>query len=256
MRVRNVSLLVAAAGMLAASTANADLIGQVTVKAFNADVVGQQIGNDFTATVTGEWVNGRLIWNWSGEATFGNDTNSENNAKLTEIGLDLFADPIVNSNFNVSAGAFNTTFVIDSVILAFPTIGAVEAVGRASAQIGVTASVGLGTPGVTLTGLQSGGSAYSAFFNAPPSPTGPSGSLFSNLITGGTTGGSFSYTGSTGLGYMPLGVAVNDISSQFRFSLSAFDRAAGSSTFEVIPAPGTLALLGLGGLVAGRRRRA
>lgn len=254
MRVRTVSLLVAAAGMLAASTANADLLGMVSVKAFNADTNGQ-IGDAFTAQVTGEWVNGHLIWNWSGEASFGSDSNPNNNAKLTEIGLDLFADPIVNSNFNVSAGAFNTTFVIDSVILAFPTIGAAEAYGRASAQIGVTASVGLGAPGVTLTGLQSGGTAYAAYFNAPPSPTGPSGSLFSNLITGGFSAGSTSYTASTGLGYLPLGVDANDISSQFRFSLSAFDRAAGSSTFEVIPAPGTLALLGLGGLVAGRRRR-
>ena len=50
--------------------------------------------------------------------------------------------------------------------------------------------------------------------------------------------------------------AVSDISSRFSFTLSANDIASGTSIFTVvIPSPGSAALLGLGGLVAIRRRR-
>jgi hypothetical protein len=45
------------------------------------------------------------------------------------------------------------------------------------------------------------------------------------------------------------------MSAQFSFMLSAFDAASGTSNYQIVPAPGALALLGLGGLAATRRRR-
>jgi MYXO-CTERM domain-containing protein len=42
---------------------------------------------------------------------------------------------------------------------------------------------------------------------------------------------------------------------QWSFTLSPFTAATASATVTIIPAPGALALLGLGGLIAGRRRR-
>jgi uncharacterized protein (TIGR03382 family) len=85
---------------------------------------------------------------------------------------------------------------------------------------------------------------------------------FVNLISGGTVGvapgGSTSFTGNNASfpGYDALpGGSADDMQSQFKFSLSRFDRAVGTSTYEIIPAPGAAAMLGLAGLFAGRRRR-
>jgi MYXO-CTERM domain-containing protein len=45
------------------------------------------------------------------------------------------------------------------------------------------------------------------------------------------------------------------MSARYRFSLTANDEASGTSSFEIVPAPGAIALLGMGGLLAARRRR-
>lgn len=163
-------------------------------------------------------------------------------------------DPVVTATFNVSAGLSNSSFTVNSSILSFDAIP--DAIGRATAAITVTDSATFGTRGqVALWGLF-GGKAYSALYNG-------TGNTFANLVSGGTytvpQGTTYSYFEETPLytdpNYLPVGATVTDIRSQFKFTLSSGDRAAGTSAFEIIPAPGAATLLGLGGLLAGRRRR-
>lgn len=198
--------------------------------------------------------------NWftlnGGARIFGN--NSENDASLEGLRVGFREDPVVTANFNVAAGVFNTTFTITSTLLTFPTITNGEAI--ATAAISVTDSATFGDVGsVTLTGLQGGGNAFTTRFNNNTLPF-----TFADIVPGGTVssptisaGGTHVFVGQSAS--FPLfdlvPGSVDDMQSQFKFSLSRFDRAAGTSTFEIIPAPGAFALLGLGGLVAARRRR-
>jgi hypothetical protein len=53
-----------------------------------------------------------------------------------------------------------------------------------------------------------------------------------------------------------VGPALNaTIGLQFRFTLSAGDSVSFSSLFNVVPAPGAIALLGAAGCISSRRRR-
>lgn len=166
-------------------------------------------------------------------------------------------DPMVVANFNVAAGIMNTNFTItSSLVSGFGTILNGEAI--ASAAISVTDSATFGDRGfVSLTGLQPGSNAYSARFNNLATPV-----TFVDLISSGSfsgiPAGSTRVFDGASVGfplYQSVPGAVTDIQSQFSFTLSRFDRAAGTSTFEIIPAPGAVGLLALGGLIAGRRRR-
>ena len=60
---------------------------------------------------------------------------------------------------------------------------------------------------------------------------------------------------SESLGFATIG-NVYDMSAQYAFGLTANDQASGTSVWvtQEIPAPGALALLGVAGLVARRRR--
>ncbi len=243
---------------LTASAASADVIARIEIIARNAET-DEIIGSDFwEAPVDPTLPGGGMSWgvlngNNPNAIQFGNDPDPEKNVRVHGVNFGWIFDPVVTANFNVSSGLTNTTFTINSSFLSFPTIPG--AVGVASAFIGVTDSAsGLGSGTVTLAGLQPGGTAFSARYNGNTQ-------TFVNLITGGTVGvtpgGSVSFVGANPAfpNYEPLGSSASDMQSQFRFTLSAFDRAAGTSTFEIIPAPGAAALLGLGGLLAARRRR-
>lgn len=159
-------------------------------------------------------------------------------------------DPQVSVNFAVNAGGLNTAFTITSALLSFGTIGVAS--GRASGGIGATDNLG---DGVILS--QMGADAiYTSQYNGFV----PGGTVFVDLFGTGladaTPGGSPSASADFPGGgmYAPIGGPLFDISSRFRFGLTPFDTAIGTSVFEVIPGPGALSLLGLGGLLAARRR--
>lgn len=150
----------------------------------------------------------------------------------------------VTLNFNVAAGAANTVFQVTSsqFAAAYPT-----AMGRASAAISVTDTLG---NGATLSA--DGAAAYTAYYNA-------FGSTFASLLGGSVNAGAFSTATASaefpgGGMFAPVGGSVADIGAEWTFAVSAFDIASGTSVFTVVPAPASLALLGLGGLAMRRRR--
>jgi len=151
----------------------------------------------------------------------------------------------VSLNFNVAAGGANTVFGISSGLA---NVGYATAMGRASAAVSVTDTTG---NGATLS--PDGGSMYTAMYNGAP------GSAFANLLGSGVNAGAFSTATANaefpgGGNYAAIGGAVADISAQWTFAVSALDLAAGTSVFTVVPAPGSVALLGLAGLAIRRRR--
>jgi MYXO-CTERM domain-containing protein len=171
-------------------------------------------------------------------------------ATLNNARVRCVEDPVVQVNFSVSAGSLMTAFTINSPLLSFATIN--SAVGRASAGVTATDTDGdgatvaaAGQPALYL-------SQYNGFV--------PSGTLFADLIAGPVSAPAFdsqTASGSSpgGGGFSPIADPVSDMSARFNFTLTANDEASGTSTYEIIPTPGVIALLGLGGLVATRRRR-
>ncbi|MBX3357012.1 MAG: PEP-CTERM sorting domain-containing protein [Phycisphaeraceae bacterium] len=247
--------LIVAAGLLAsASTAVADLNGdlfRITARsAANpsdwASLIinsseGSWNGDVFTVSVTN-----RMFRDAGGavDTRFG---------RLNSLDAEIHEDPSVAANFNVQGGVFNTIYSVESVLLSFPAIASAQ--GFASAQIGVTDQDG---DGATIAPTN-GGHLYRAYYNSLPGTHPYDGTLFSGspLLPGSVVAGPngsnilFGDSGS----FIAIGVPVSDISALFEFSVSAFDLAAGTSTFTVVPAPGAVGLLGLAGLAMARRRR-
>lgn len=159
-------------------------------------------------------------------------------------------DPIVQLNFSVSAGSLATTFTITSPLLSFPTLN--PASGRATAGVTVTDTNG---DGATM-GADGQPSLYTAHYNGAV----PGGTTFADLLGASVAAAAFdsatASASSPGGGlYAPIAGPVSDMSARFRFTLTANDEASGTSSYEIIPAPGAVALMGVAGLFAGRRRR-
>jgi hypothetical protein len=211
---------------------------------FNLDTDFVRQGTDGEGT---EW------WLYTGYERLGDHLNPDHSPSVAGLRIGIRQDPMVVANFNVAAGIVNTTFTVTSSLVSFPTITNGQAI--ASAAISVTDSATFGDVGqVSITGLQPGGNAFASRFNGGANP-------FANLIVSGSQtispGGTFAFVGQNPSfpAYDAVAGSVSDMQSQFMFSLSRFDRAAGTSTFEIIPAPGTAGLVVLGGLIAARRRR-
>lgn len=167
--------------------------------------------------------------------------------------IEYVEDPIVNLNFSVASGSTTTTFMIGSALLTFPTISPAQ--GRASAAFSVTDVDGTG---VLLTGAggNTGTSGYASAINgmAGPAPAGLN--QFTEMLPGVAAGPFSSNTVNNNdppLGYLPIGSPVSSISSFISFTLSPFDLASGTSSFEVIPEPASLLLLVLGAGLLRRR---
>jgi uncharacterized protein (TIGR03382 family) len=161
-------------------------------------------------------------------------------------------DPVVQLNFSVSAGSLTTVFTITSPLLSFASINQAE--GRASAGVTGTDTDGDGV--VVMPASQPG--LYTSRYNGAL----PGGTLFADLLTGPISAPAFSSNSGNdsfpgGGAFSAIAGAVSDMNSRYNFSLTANDEASGTSTYEIrpIPAPGALALLGLGGFLASRRRR-
>jgi len=242
-----------AAGVLTlgmVSSASADISEQVfVIHATNAngsaDYVIRLEDGDWTAP-------GEFEWNLGGEANL-RSASGQTIATLTTGALRVHQDPDVSLNFSVMAGSLDTAFTISSALVSFAAINQVQ--GYASAGVTVT---DLNGDGVMITPSGPDGM-YQSQYNGMV----PTGTTFQNFFpaqvsdpTPGTTV-SFSSEFPGGGAYTPIAGTLTDISSRFTFTLSGNDIASGTSIFRVVevPAPASMALLGLGGLVIARRRR-
>lgn len=173
---------------------------------------------------------------------------------LEDAFIEICQDPEVNLSFSVMAGPDTTRFHIASALLSFPTINNPE--GRASAAYTLTDFDG---NGAQMDGIGDTGGAYLAQYNgwAGDPVNGPQGTTFTEGI----------FTMDAGIyetvnvdhndpdtGFRPIPEPAYDMSSLASFYLSAFDLASGTTHYEIVPEPGSLAVLALGGLALLRRR--
>jgi hypothetical protein len=179
------------------------------------------------------------VYNWASTGEV--DILGENEqiiATISQLSTFIMVDPVVNVGFVLTAGAADTSVSITSALVSFAAIP--NALAQASAQIGATDTDG---NGANITG-GFGGLGYQARTNL-----GVFGTTVPSFAVG--TFGSSNQNGS--LGPAVIGT-VTSMEAEFDFTVTANDAASGTSVFVVTPEPASLALLGLAGLLAFRRR--
>ncbi len=154
--------------------------------------------------------------------------------------------------FTFFAGTSDTHFTVDSALFNIAPI--LNEAGRATAGYSITDS---DNDGVTMTGNNPGGGAFSARYNGQA----PGGTTFAELIAGPRSAGpgqtaSGNESTPPGAGqFLPIATDVNNMSDRWDFTLSSLDQVGVTSAWFVVPSPGALSLLGLAGLSLARRNR-
>jgi hypothetical protein len=248
MHIKRTSVMTAMGGALLAavlsvnSVATAEIVGNplVVVALTDTGLTSSWV----VRPQDGTWSPDGMNWHYNNPNTVQLWSQGQLLGSISDISMSLIGDPQVNLNFSVQSGAVNTTFTIASALLTFPPIN--NATAQASAGVSVTDNNG---DGVQLTGLQ-GGMAYRADYNGLV----PSGTNYASLISGVSAGSLSSNTGSGSVGPNTIPGNSSDMSSMWNFSLSPFDIASGTSTYQIVPSPSGLALLCVG-LIGLRRRR-
>lgn len=218
-----------------------------TIFSIQMDLGGGNIATYEAKLGDGSWL-GDGTFEWSIVNVPVMDGSSNEAFMIESAYLRVDQDPVVQANFNIQAGPSSGVFTVSSALVSFSSFSG--ATGSASASVTVT---DLNSDGASLA--PNGPSMYTSYYNGIPGVGTPFAGLLGSTVNAApfsTNGASQDYNGG---GFWPIAGSISNISSQWTFGLSAFDVAGGTSTFEVIPAPASLALLGLGGLTAVRRRR-
>lgn len=253
----NKTTMAVAALIAAAGSANANLSTNIFEITFTDDLTGEVTSWNWQED-SGLWQNGVYQWGFtwgdaSDASTWWNVTNNAGETVFSVHNASVLydVDPVVQVNFNMQQGQAAGVITVNSSLNSFPAFS--NATGSASAAITVTDT---NFDGVTATPAGANGEMYTAFYNGGLPQTG---TVFSELLTGPVSAGILSSNSASqdhlGGGFHPIAGNLFDMSAQWQFTLTAGDIASGTSTYETVPAPAGVALLGLGGLVAARRRR-
>jgi hypothetical protein len=151
----------------------------------------------------------------------------------------------ITLSFTFFAGDSDTTFEVLSTTFTFDPI--MNQSARATAGMTITDSNG---NGASSTGTIANGAHYQARYDS---------NTFANLLNGplaaGAGGSNTASDRSPINGFSPLASDATSMSAAWGFTLSANDQIGVTSSFFLVPAPGALALLGLGGITMVRRNR-
>ncbi len=183
-------------------------------------------------------------WNYQGFAT---DFAS---GVTLNFNLNGDPDPLISGNLTVENPFLPTVDVVLQVLLPIAPQLTNGSEMQGSAAIGLT--------------TDSGGGSISSINNVPlwqglidGAPVGPSASMFFDPFVLQNAGlGSSSSSANFGLPNAIAGPDVlNNIGIEIAFALTQNDQASITSVFNVVPAPGAIALLGVAALMTRRRRR-
>lgn len=151
-------------------------------------------------------------------------------------------DPIIALGFLATAGNSAVNFTVDSALLSFATINPAQA--QASAGTSLTDVNG---DGASLSSTD--GKLYRSYYN------GFQNNVFAPLVGGSVAGPNDTVVTSQSVGFTGVGTGVSDMSAGWKFTLSANDMASGTSRYEVVPEPVSLAVFGLAALALKRRKK-
>lgn len=187
-----------------------------------------------------------IVWVYSSSSPI--DIKSDSGdviGTISTLSLSADEDPEISVNFACTAGSTPTTFSFsNSMPVNIPN-------GNAYATAGLTLTDRY-QDGASITGLL-GGKCYQATYNSPSVE-------FASLISGfGITTNPRTLTSCADYGWSHPGVPVSYIASSFSFTLSAWDSASGTSSYQIeeTPEPGSIAamIIGLTSLMGLRTRK-
>lgn len=231
--------------LVGGSAANADSISDpaMMVTARNA----QGTASMMITLSQGVWsgAGAERTWTWQSDFEYElyDPVSGQRVALLKDLFCEMIADPQVTVNFTAVSGVTDTTFTFTSGLLSYAAIPG--SVAFATAGTTVTDN---DSNGATLTGLY-GGDAYKATYNGS--------SVFDTLISTYSVPADDTLAKSErspGSGTTAIGT-TSSMQADWNFTLSANDQVGGTSRFSIVPAPGAMGLMGVAGLMAGRRRR-
>lgn len=198
-------------------------------------------------TSAGTWDAGTQTWSYEAPAPVPLMTSGGTwIGTMQRFSMSAVEDPQISLDFVAVASSVDTWFTISTGLLTFAPF--VPNFGVASSGITLTDTNG---NGAVYTGMGPGGNGYSAWYNGFPGSN-----LYSAQIPGlAFAGPPFDTQSTNGFFMGAIGGPVGSMSAQWNFIVSAGDAASGTSTYVLLPAPGSVALLGLAGITASRRRR-